>query len=63
VNVTFPLGDATPGATTDTLAVKVTGWSGPDESGVEVSTVADRLLPTRCVTESDMDGPKLESPE
>jgi hypothetical protein len=45
------------------LAVKVTGWSGPEESGVDVRTVADKLLPTRCVTGSDSDGPKLESPE
>jgi hypothetical protein len=63
VNVTVPLRAPTAGAITDTLATNVTGCSGPDEPGVEVTTVLVWPRPTDWVTGPESDPTKFESPE
>jgi len=62
VNVTVPLRPPIPGAITETVATNVTGWRGPDESGVDLTTVLVRPFPTVWVTGAEVDPAKFALP-
>jgi hypothetical protein len=62
VNVTVPLRPPIPGAITETVATNVTGWRGPDESGVDLTTVLVTPFPTVWVIGPDTDCVKFALP-